>query len=55
MGEYEKSKGTFQKGMELFPANRAIQAFYSMTLYNLNEHSKSDGAAAKMLNRHHKG
>lgn len=55
LGEYEKSKGTFQKGMKLFPANRAIQTFYSMTLYNLNEHSKSDGAAAKMLNRHHKG
>jgi tetratricopeptide (TPR) repeat protein len=38
LGEYEKSKNTFLKGIELFPNNRAIQVFYSMTLYNLNEH-----------------
>ncbi|NIK12552.1 tetratricopeptide repeat protein [Alkalibacillus almallahensis] len=41
LGEYEKSNGTFEKGMELFPNNRAMQTFYSMTLYNLNEHSKA--------------
>ena len=39
LGEYEKSKSTFSKGMELFPDNRAIQVFYSMTLYNLKEYS----------------
>lgn len=41
LGEYEKSKSTFLKGIELFPNNRAIQVFYSMTLYNLNEHRKA--------------
>lgn len=41
LGEYEKSKSTFLKGIELFPDNKAIQIFYSITLYNLNEHSKA--------------
>lgn len=41
LGEYEKSKNVFLKGIELFPNNRAIQTFYSMTLYNLNEHTKA--------------
>lgn len=41
LGEYEKSKNTLQLGMEAFPNNRAIQVFYSMTLYNLKEHSSA--------------
>ena len=41
LGEYENSKDVFLKGMELFPDNHAIQVFYSMTLYNLKEHSKA--------------
>lgn len=41
LGEYEKSKNVFLKGIELFPNNRAIQTFFSMTLYNLNEHTKA--------------
>ncbi|AWB45257.1 hypothetical protein DCC85_14160 [Paenibacillus sp. CAA11] len=41
LGEYEKSKSTFSKGMELFPGNKAIQVFYSMTLYNLKEHNSA--------------
>ncbi len=40
LGQYEKSRNVFLKGSELFPANKAIQVFYSMTLYNLNEHNK---------------
>jgi tetratricopeptide (TPR) repeat protein len=38
LGEYEKSKDTLHKGIERFPNNRALQVFYSMTLYNLSEH-----------------
>lgn len=38
IGEYAKSKNVFQKGMDLFPNNRALKVFYSMTLYNLKEH-----------------
>jgi tetratricopeptide (TPR) repeat protein len=38
LGEYEKSKQIFQKGMDLFPNNRALKVFYSMVLYNTNEH-----------------
>ncbi len=49
LGEYEKSKKTFQKGIETFPNNRAIQTFYSMTLYNLNEHSKAMELLLKCL------
>jgi tetratricopeptide (TPR) repeat protein len=49
LGEYEKSKSTFLKGMETFPNNRAIQIFYSMTLYNLNEHSKAMELLLKCL------
>lgn len=41
LGEYENSKDVFLKGKELFPDNHAIQVFYSMTLYNLKEHSKA--------------
>jgi tetratricopeptide (TPR) repeat protein len=49
LGEYEKSKSIFLKGLELFPDNRAIQAFYSMTLYNLNEHSEAMELLLKCL------
>lgn len=41
LGEYEKSKSVFLKGIERFPNNKAIQVFYSMTLYNLNEHQNA--------------
>lgn len=41
LGEYEKSKKVLQKGMDAFPNNKAIQTFYSMTLYNLKEHKKA--------------
>src|SRR5690625_1058166 len=49
LGDYEKSKSTFHKGMELFPNNKAIQTFYAMTLYNLNEHSKAMELLLKCL------
>ncbi|MCM3241061.1 tetratricopeptide repeat protein [Heyndrickxia oleronia] len=38
LGQYEKSKEILTKGIEQFPNNRAIQVFYALTLYNLNEH-----------------
>ncbi|PYZ94701.1 hypothetical protein CR194_03990 [Salipaludibacillus keqinensis] len=38
LGEYEKSKDILKKAVEVFPGNKAIQVFYSMTLYNLSEH-----------------
>lgn len=41
LGEYEKSKAIFQKGKNLFPNNQAIQVFYAMTLYNLEEHHQA--------------
>lgn len=41
LGLYEKSKTTLVKGINLFPNNKAIQLFYCMTLYNLNEHNKA--------------
>lgn len=47
LGEYEKSAQTFQKAIQLFPSNKAIQVFYAMTLYNLNQHK---GAMGLLLN-----
>ncbi|MEI4768170.1 tetratricopeptide repeat protein [Psychrobacillus sp. FJAT-51614] len=41
LGEYEKSKRVFLNAIKLFPKNKAIQVFYSMTLYNLQEHSEA--------------
>lgn len=38
LGRYVESKKTFLKGIELFPANNVMKTFYSMTLYNLEEH-----------------
>jgi len=38
LGAYHKSKEVFLKGIKLFPENKAIQAFYAMTLFNLEEH-----------------
>ncbi len=49
LGEYEKSKSTFRKGMELFPDNKAIQVFYFMTLYNLKEHTSAMKLLLKCL------
>ncbi|HLO11369.1 MAG TPA: tetratricopeptide repeat protein [Pseudoneobacillus sp.] len=49
LGEYEKSKEVFLQGMSLFPNNRAIQVFYSMTLYNLKEHNSSMELLLKCL------
>ncbi|MUL30652.1 tetratricopeptide repeat protein [Priestia megaterium] len=49
LGEYEKSKETFLKGMELFPDNHVIKVFYSMTLYNLKEHSQAMQLLLKCL------
>lgn len=45
LGEYEKSKNVLHSGIEQYPNNRAIQVFYSMTLYNLEEH----GTAMELL------
>lgn len=41
LGEYEKSKEVFEKGMAKFTENRALKVFYAMTLYNLKEYSKA--------------
>ena len=41
LGEYEKSKAVLCEAMKVFPNNEALQVFYAMTLYNLNEHSSA--------------
>ncbi len=40
IGEYEKSKQTFEKGISLFNDN-SLKVFYAMTLYNYGEYSRS--------------
>ncbi|MBS4172687.1 tetratricopeptide repeat protein [Bacillus sp. FJAT-49736] len=49
LGEHEKSKETFLKGIELFPNNKAMKVFYSMTLYNLKEHHSAMELLLKCL------
>lgn len=41
LGQYQKSKEVFEKGLSKFTEDRAMKVFYAMTLYNLNEHSKA--------------
>jgi len=41
LGQYDNSKRTFQKAIELFPNNKAFQVFYAMTLYNLKHHHEA--------------
>ena len=41
LGKYKKAKETLQEGMELFPNNNALKAFYAMTLYNLKKHDEA--------------
>ncbi|WP_442598498.1 tetratricopeptide repeat protein [Neobacillus sp. D3-1R] len=49
LGEYEKSKDVLSKGVTLYPGNRALQVFYSMTLYNLKEHQRAMELLLKCL------
>lgn len=49
LGEYENSKLTLEKGLMKFPHNLAIQVFYAMTLFNLNEHERSMEVLLKIL------
>lgn len=41
LGEYEKAKLTFEQGIAQFPDAREFYVFYAMTLYNLQDYSKS--------------
>ncbi|WP_096435871.1 tetratricopeptide repeat protein [Alteribacter populi] len=49
LGQYEESKATLEKGISLFPNNNALKAFYAMSLYNVNEHSKAMEILLKCL------
>ena len=51
LGDYEKSRDTFQKGMKLFPKNNGMKVFYAMTLYNLNEHNEAMEILLKALSK----
>ena len=41
LGDYQASKNTFLTAISLFPDKEVFKVFYSMTLYNLEEHSKA--------------
>lgn len=49
LGEYEKSKGVFLQGIKAFPTSQVLKTFYSMTLYNLKEHSQAMEILLKCL------
>jgi len=48
IGEYDKSKKTFEKAMDRFDDN-ALKVFYAMTLYNLEDHSQAMETLLKLL------
>ncbi|MFS0780555.1 tetratricopeptide repeat protein [Bacillus sp. 1P06AnD] len=41
VGMYDLAIQTFEKGLEVFPANPALTIFYSMALYNIGRHEKA--------------
>ncbi|MFI8686948.1 tetratricopeptide repeat protein [Rossellomorea sp. NPDC077527] len=41
LGNYKASKRVLETGIGQFPDNQALKVFYSMTLYNLKEHSRA--------------
>ncbi|WP_252183239.1 tetratricopeptide repeat protein [Rossellomorea vietnamensis] len=49
IGEYQFAKDVLSTGMEKFPNNPALKAFYAMTLYNLGEHKESVTLLIKTL------
>lgn len=48
IGEYEKSKRTFELAMKKFN-DKSLKVFYAMTLYNLENHSESMNILLKLL------
>jgi len=48
IGEYEKSKKTFELAINQFDDN-SLKVFYAMTLYNLGNHSESMNILLKLL------
>ncbi|MGI2326780.1 tetratricopeptide repeat protein [Planococcus sp. YIM B11945] len=41
LGKYQKSKEVITDALEMFPENRAMQAFLAMALYNLGDFAKA--------------
>ncbi|MFB5662605.1 tetratricopeptide repeat protein [Alteribacillus sp. HJP-4] len=41
LGEYDKAYEVLQTGLRQFPDRHAIRVFYSMTLYNLQNHQEA--------------
>ncbi|MFB9328938.1 tetratricopeptide repeat protein [Paenibacillus aurantiacus] len=41
LGQYEEAVATLRRGMDAFPANRAIQVLLSMALYNTGRHKEA--------------
>jgi tetratricopeptide (TPR) repeat protein len=41
LGEYQKAEETLRRGVKEFPDNRALQAFFAMTLYNRQQHKEA--------------
>lgn len=41
LGEYERSRAVLEKGISLFPDERALKVFLALTLYNLGDADRS--------------
>ncbi len=49
LGEYEASRRALRKGLERFPADRALSTFLALTLYNLGEHREATSTLLENL------
>ncbi len=49
IGEYEKSCAVYQEAIARFPENRALEVFYSMTLFNLEKHEQAMEILLRLL------
>lgn len=49
LGEYQNAEETLRRGMREFPANRAIQVFLAMTLYNQQSYKEAMEIALRNL------
>jgi tetratricopeptide (TPR) repeat protein len=49
LGDYQKSRGVFERARKKFPEDRALAAFQALTLFNLGKHEESVGNLVKLL------
>ncbi|MDM5220612.1 tetratricopeptide repeat protein [Peribacillus sp. NJ11] len=49
IGEYEKSRRTFESGLAKFPEDKALLVFRAMAFYNLGQHDQAMESLLKII------